>query len=68
MMIRAVPGMPWSKPASFKPREQHIRANLTPDERAICELRLKEASLILDKFKVWLEKEYCRVPPKSPMS
>lgn len=47
--------------------EQQIRESSGLDERAVCQLRLKEASPILDEFKTWLENEYGRTPPKSPL-
>lgn len=47
--------------------EQHIRDHPDLEEVAICQLRLLEASPILEELKSWMETEYGKVLPNSPI-
>lgn len=47
--------------------EQEIRDAGGMEERAICQLRLEVAAPILDEFKDWMETEYGKILPNSPV-
>jgi transposase len=47
--------------------EQHLRDHPDLDEPAICQLRLLEASPILEGLKSWMETQYGQVLPSSPI-